>query len=338
MKLEELIIALCSAQGVSGCEEAAADVVRRALSPIAAVESDRSGNLLAVLGNPGADKTILLDAHLDRIGLMVTDIDDNGFVKVDKVGGVDIRTLPDAVLVAENGMKGVVCCLPPHLSDGGEDKATPMDKIWVDFGLPAEEVKRSLQLGDRLTFAAPCRRLLGDKIASPALDDRCGAAALIRAAELIETTDYKVVLLFSVQEETNGVGAKTGAFAVDADEAIAVDVSFASQPDVMGQYGKISLGKGPMIALSPVLNRAMAQKLIRLSKEREIPYQLEPLAGATGTNGDHIAATKGGVRTALVSIPQRYMHTPCEVISLADVENTARLLASYINCGGAFHD
>ena len=144
------------------------------------------------------------------------------------------------------------------------------------------------------------------------------------------------MLLFSAQEETFGTGAKTGAFSIDADEAIAVDVSFASQPDVSGQYGKIELGKGAMICLSPVLDRPMAQRLIEIAKKQGIPFQLEPIAGATGTNADHIAVSKGGVKTAVVSIPQRYMHTPVEVISLADVENTARLLAAYLNCGGAY--
>ena len=146
------------------------------------------------------------------------------------------------------------------------------------------------------------------------------------------------MLLFSVQEETYGTGAKTGAFMLDADEAIAVDVSFASQPDISGQYAKTELGKGPMICISSVMDRAMSQKLISLAKEQDIPYQLEPIAGATGTNGDHIAVSRCGVKTAVVSIPQRYMHTPVEVITLSDVENTARLIAAYINCGGAFDD
>ena len=177
-------------------------------------------------------------------------------------------------------------------------------------------------------------RFLGDKITSPALDDRCGVAALLRAAELIDTDACRVVLLFSSQEETFGTGAKTGAFALDADEAVAVDVSFASQPEVSGLYGKIGLGKGPMICISSVTDRQMSRALTELARREGIPYQLEPIAGSTGTNADGIAVTKGGVRTAVVSVPQRYMHTPVEVISLADVENTARLLAAYVNCGG----
>lgn len=335
MNLESLLFELCPAHGVSGSESAVFEVVKKHLKTETHVTG---GSLYTILGNPDAEKTILLDAHLDRIGFMITGINDEGFVKIDKVGGVDARVLQDTVLVSENGLYGTVCCLPPHLTDGNEDKATPLAKTWVDFGLPAEEVKRQLRLGDTLTFAAKPQKLLGDKITSPALDDRCGVAALLRAAELIDTEAYKVILLFSAQEETYGTGAKTGAFAFDLDEAVAVDVSFASQPDVSGQYGKIELGKGPMICISSVMDRKMSQKLTEVAKEKNIPYQLEPIAGATGTNGDHIAVSKNGVKTAVVSVPQRYMHTPCEVISLADVENTARLLAAYINCGGAFRD
>ncbi len=309
MNLEQLIFELCSVYGVSGSEAPALKAAKKYLEQKAGVSVDNNGNLIAVLGNNAAEKTIILDAHLDRIGFIITDIDDKGFVKVDKLGGVDIRTLQDSVLVSESGLKGTVCCLPPHLSDGSEDKASPIDKTWVDFGMPKEQVEKQLKIGDTLTFSTQPKKLLGDKITAPALDDRCGVAALIRAAELIDTDEYKVVILLSTQEETYGTGAKTAAFSIDADEAVAVDVSFASQPDVAGQYGKIELG----------------------------PYQLEPIAGATGTNGDHIAVTKSGVKTAVVSIPQRNMHTPVEVISLSDVENTARLIAAYINCGGAFN-
>ncbi len=337
MELQSIIFDLCSTFGVSGSEAPALRCAEKYLASFGEIQTDCNGNLFALLGNPNAEKTILLDAHLDRIGFIITDISDDGFVKVDKLGGIDIRVLQDCVLVAENGLKGTVCCLPPHLTDGNEGKATPISKTWVDFGMPAEQLRQQLNIGDTLTFAAQPQTLLGDKITAPALDDRCGVAALIRAAELISTDEYRVIILLSTQEETYGTGAKTGAFQFDIDEAIAVDVSFAAQPDISGQYGKIELGKGPMICISSVMNRAMSDKLIAVAKEKNIPCQLEPIAGSTGTNGDHIAVSKSGVKTAVVSIPQRYMHTPVEVISLADVENTARLIAEYINCGGAFH-
>ena len=339
MELKEILFELCSAHGVSGREDSAFAAAKRFLEPVAdSVYSDANGNLYAVAGNKDAEKTILLDAHLDRIGLIVTDINDNGFVKVDKCGGIDIRTLQDTVFETEDGLKGTVCCLPPHLSDGNEDKASPISKTWLDFGMTAEEMKQHVRIGDVLTFAAKPANLLGGKITAAALDNRCGVAALIRTAELIhgKNCKYKVVILLSSQEETFGTGAVTGAFSVDADEAVAVDVSFANQPDISGQYTGISLRKGPMIGISPILNKQMVSKLISLAGEMKIPYQLEPIAGRTGTNADKIAITKSGIKTAMVSIPEKYMHTQAEVIHPDDVENTARLIAEYILCGGAF--
>ena len=181
---------------------------------------------------------------------------------------------------------------------------------------------------------------MGGKITSPALDNRCSIAALIRVAELLsgKELDYKVVILLSAQEETYGSGAMTGAFQIDADEAIVVDVSFANQPDVSGQYGSIELDKGPMIGFSPILNRKMTQKLKSLAEAEEIPFQYEAMSGRTGTNADHISVSKGGVKTAMLSIPERYMHTQVEVIHPEDVERTAKLIALYILSGGAFDD
>lgn len=344
MEIKDIIFDLCSTGGVSGDEEPVIHAVKKYFERYAAVSTDINGNVYAVMGNENAGKTILLDAHIDRIGLMVTEIDDNGFVKTDKCGGIDIRTLQDTEVIPQNNpsFTGVVCCMPPHLTDGNEDKATPISKTWIDFGLDRETVTKYISVGDTLTFKSKPKMLLGDKIASACLDDRCGVAALIKTAEILSLSnkglDYKVVFLLSSQEETFGTGAKTGAFTVDADEAIAVDVSFASQPDISGQYSKIELQKGPMICISPILNKAMTNHLIKIADDKEIPYQLEPISSVTGTNADSISVSKSGVKTAVVSIPQRYMHTPNEVISIKDVENTAKLIAEYVLCGGASDD
>lgn len=343
MDTKELIFELCTACGVSGSEEPAIAVAEKYLKDFAQIKTDYNGNLYAFIGDMSADKTILLDAHLDRIGFMITDIDKNGFVKADKCGGIDVRTLLDTELVLQNHPEivGVVCCMPPHLSDGKEDKAVSMDKIWVDFGMSYEEISKYAAFGDMMTFKSKPKMLINDRIASSCLDNRCGVASLIKCAEILSRDchklSYKVCILLSAQEETFGTGAKTGAFTVNADEAIVVDVSFASQPDISGQYSSVELSKGPMICISSILNRDMSNCLQSLAKEFDIPYQLEPIAGRTGTNADHISVTASGVKTAVVSIPQRYMHTPNEVISVSDVDNTAKLLARYILSGGAFN-
>ena len=340
--MKQLLFDLCRIGGVSGSEEPIAAFCSEKLSAFADTSIDKNGNVIAVLGNKNSDKTILLDAHLDRIGFMVTSINEKGFVKVASCGGIDVRVLADTVVVSsgENPIKGVVCCMPPHLSDGGEDKADTIDKVWIDFGLPYEKVIEKIKIGDVLTFYGEPKELLNNRITAPALDDRCGVAALIRCAELINKREisYKVVILLSVQEETYGTGAKTGAYQINADEAIAVDVSFASQPDVSGQYAGIELSKGPVICISPILSKKMIKKLVQIAEEKNIPFQYEPISSATGTNADHISVTGSGVSSAVVSIPQRYMHTPIEVIDISDVENTATLLAEYIISGGAFSD
>ncbi len=343
MDIKDIIFDLCSVCGVSGSEEPAIAAAKKYFSKFAEVSSDCNGNMYAVAGNREADKTILIDAHLDRIGLMITDIDENGFAKVDKCGGIDIRTLQDTELVLQKHpeITGVVCCMPPHLSDGNEDKANPISKTYVDFGMSCDEIAKYAAPGDLLTFKSKPEMLLNNRIASACLDDRCGIATLAKCAEIIsdcENLKYKVVFLLSSQEETYGTGALTGAYKINPDEAVAVDVSFVSQPDISGQYSKIQLDKGPMICISPILSKAMSNKFIDIAKSENIPYQLEPVSGRTGTNADHISTARCGVSSAVISIPQRYMHTPCEVVSIADVENTARLIAEYIICGGAFDD
>ena len=336
MNIQELIFNLCTARGVSGDENAAASVAEQYLAAFAETSVDCNGNVIAVCGNPSAEKTILLDAHLDQIGLIVTDINESGFVKVEACGGIDVRTLQNEVFETKDGARGTVCCLPPHLSDGSESKAEPMSKVWLDFGMSREEVQEHLETGDTLTFSEKPAMLLNGRITSPALDNRSSVAALIAAGELVkDARDYKVVILLSVQEETYGTGAATGAFAQEPDEAIVVDVSFASQPDVSGQYAGIELGKGPMIGIAPILNREMTDTLAGIAQSLDIPFQYEPLPGSTGTNADKIAVSKSGVKTALISIPERYMHTQSEVIDPADVENTARLIAAYILRGGS---
>lgn len=341
MDTKKLLFDLCSSYGVSGYEEPAIELSKKYLEDYSEVSIDCNGNLLAVLGNLDAEKTILLDAHIDRIGVVVTDINDEGFVKIAKCGGIDIRTLQDTIFSLQSNpeITGVVCCMPPHLSDGKENKAVSIDKTWVDFGMSYEEITKYVSIGDVLAFKSEPKELLNNRIISAALDNRSGVATLIKCAELLnkeDNLDYKVIILLSVQEETFGTGAKTGAFSIEADEAIVIDVSFASQPDVSGQYSNIDLGKGPMICISPTLNKSMSDKLIDIAESKEIPYQIEPISGVTGTNADNISVTKNGIKTTVVSIPQRYMHTAGEVIALYDIDNTAKLICEYVICGGAF--
>lgn len=335
--MKELIFELCSCNGVSGDENNIAKLCAEKLNKFGKVTIDNN-SVVAVLGNTGAKKTIMLDAHIDQIGFIVTEIDDKGFLKVDKIGGIDYRTLLGSPvrIFGKEELTGIICCMPPHLSDGNEDKAIESDKMWVDLGLPAEIVNDKVSIGDTGTFCINHQLLLNNRISSLALDNRAGVAAILKACELIYDKElpYKVVVLLSCQEETYAAGAKTKSFQYQPDECICVDVSFANQQGITDSYSNIELGKGPMLCYSSTLNKDMANKLKSIAVNEDIPTQIEVCAGRTGTNADHISISRCGVKSTVLSIPQRNMHTQVEIIDIKDIENTAKLIAKYIISGG----
>lgn len=240
------------------------------------------------------------------------------------------------IIKGERNIMGVVCNTPPHLSDGKEDRALKEDSLWVDCGLSKKEIEKIVSIGDRATFfSKPCE-LLSDKISAPALDNRVGVAALICCAHILNDSGYKgnVEFLFSSREETNGAGAITGGFETTAETAVAVDTSFASQPDNLTGCNPGELGKGAMICYSSTLDKKVTKKLVNICEDKKIPYQKEVWTMRTGTNADKLGVSKGGIRCGLVSVPLRYMHTACEVININDVKYTAELLAEFVMSGG----
>lgn len=330
MTTEELILRLCAADGTSGDEEEAARAAAAAFPGCARTAVDALGNLTAVL-NPGAEPGgILLDAHLDKIGLAVTGIDENGFLRVAPCGGVDRRVLPGAPVTVRGRepLPGVVCC-PPR--PAGDEKLPAADRMAVDIGCPRETAEKLVRPGDRVVFAARPKRLLGTRVSAPGLDDRAGVAALARCAQMLAQRPprRRVTFLCSTREEVGGQGAVTGAWSAAPELGIAVDVGFARQPGVPEEKSG-TLGGGPMIGFAPALDRRIGEALASLAEKLRIPYGRDVMGGDTGTNSDVLAAARGGVRTGLVSIPLRYMHTPAEVADARDVENTALLLAEYI--------
>ena len=327
-----LLEKLCAAKGVSGAENRAAKVVSELLGKYMPVKTDPLGSVTGTMGE--GDVHILLDAHLDQIGLVVTAVDEIGFLKVAKCGGSDIRVLAAAEVTVhgKEDIFGVVTSTPPHLSkpeDSG--KAKGFDEIAVDIGMKREDAIKVVSCGDRITFNGRFSKLLGNRVASPSIDDRAGVAAILRCLEMLEGKKLgcKISVLFSVQEETGGSGAQTGAFSIDADEAIAVDVSFATAPGISGEK-YASLGGGTMIGFAPSLDYEMSRRLSDIAENKNIPNQPEVMGGRTGTNCDEIQVAGKGVKTALLSIPLRNMHTAVEVCDLEDIENTAKLMAEYI--------
>lgn len=334
MDLTRLLTQLSEAPGVAGLS-AALDAAGAALRSFGPVRRDTMGSLFLELDG-GGDGHILLDAHIDEIGFTVTSVTKEGFLRVAACGGIDRRVLSGAEVIVHGTepLLGVFCSMPPHLSK--EQTVPELSKLAIDIGYSREEAEKRVRPGDRVTFRQRAAALQNGLITGKSLDNRAGAAAVILAAELLANSKQsfgKVTVLLSAQEELGCQGAKTGAFALDAIEAVSVDVSFGRSFCHTEPTTGV-LGKGPMIGVAPVLSRPVTAALEAAAKAEEIPYQYEGMGGKTSTNADVISVTRAGIPCGLVSIPLRYMHTAAEVVALSDVEHTGRLLAEYVLRGG----
>lgn len=337
MNLEKTIMLLADTRGVSGEETRAAELALDMLKEFTDDCYIKNGNVIGHLGKKGAAPHILIDAHIDQIGFVVTYITEDGFLKISNCGGID-RSLLLAQQVTVLGIEpvtGIVCAIPPHL-ETDESSVPEMEDICIDVGMTKAQAEEKISLGDKIVFSTSSVKMLGDRVTGAALDDRCGVAAILRALEIVKDKklDCEVTVMFSVQEEIGERGAKIGVFDIDPDIALAVDVSFALTADESElKCGK--MGGGCMIGFAPVLDKKLSEQMKAVAKKKNLSYQIEVMNGETGTNADRFSVNKSGVRTVTLSIPLKYMHTPVEVISVSDVENTAQLIAAYLEEVGA---
>lgn len=328
-KTIELLKELTQTIGVSGCEENIAALLREKLSSYGDVTVDNMNNVFCTFGE---GYHFLLDAHLDEIGLIVTDITDDGFIKFSNCGGIDARPLPamEVSIWGREEVKGVISTLPPHLQSASDEKKIPkLSELAIDTGLTKDKLEKLVSLGDRITFKRNFTPLLNDLVSASCLDDRSGVAAILMCLDELKNLGCKVTVMFSSQEEVGTRGAKVGPYAKSVDEAISVDVSFALTPGCdKSECGELS--KGAMIGFSPILDKEISRKLVDAAEKNNIPYQCEIMSGRTGTNADVISISEKGVKTALISIPEKYMHQRVEVVDTADVESVSRLICAYI--------
>lgn len=330
---------LLETPSVTGSEEKAAAFVRAYLADIAdEIETNTMGSVHATLAGTGEGPTFMLAAHIDEIGLMVTYISEEGFLSVAAVGGVDAAILPGLrvdVHTSKGTLRGVVGRKPIHLITPDERKnVTPIDKLVIDLGLPAERVKELVRIGDVITFGVGFEEY-GDGFAvSRAFDDKCGVWVAMRVMEeLAEAGRAKgsYVAVATVQEEIGTRGAMTSAYGVNPDVAIAFDVTHATDyPGIeKTKYGDIRCGGGPVIARGPNINPIVFERLVAAAEAEGIEYQIEAEPSVTGTDARAIQVTRGGIPCGLVSIPLRYMHTPTEVAALSDLEGAVKLLTRF---------
>ena len=324
--MKEILKKLCIDKGVSGSETEMFDVIKELVGDFAEVSADGMGDILVTMGDNNSKKHIMLDAHIDRIGLVVTYINENGFIKAEPVGGIDLRTLQSSAVkvLGKENILGVICTMPPHLSKNDDELSK--DKIWIDTGLSADEVKKLVSLGDKIIVCSEFRELLNNQVAVSVLDNRAGCAVLVKCAELLKDKNLpcRLSLVFSVQEETSELGAGISAYSLEPDEAVVVDVGFAKQDGVPDEKsGKI--GCGAIISISPVLSKKVTDKIKDIAKRLDMECDYEVCGGSTGTNADKISVSRGGIMTGCISIPEKNMHTQVEVVSLDDMEKTAEL-------------
>ena len=324
--------------GTSGDEQNIQNVVRAFASTFAAeVTTDIHGNLLATVNPPGRP-TILLDAHCDQIGLIVRHIDNYGFLRVNPVGGWDMQILLGQRLVvhtASGPVPGVIARKPIHLLDPDERKTVPkMKELWIDIGSVSEAETRSIvSIGDFVTPEPCLRELRNGRIAGVAMDDRTGIWVIMNALKKVaeQNPSARVVAVSAVQEEIGLRGATTSAYNVKPDIAIAVDVTHATDcPGIdQNEFGRIEIGKGPVIVRGPNANPRVVELLISNAKDNAIPYQINALGYPASNDGAAIQVSRGGCAAGLVTIPNRYMHSPVELVAESDLENAAELIAEF---------
>lgn len=325
----DLLKKLSTPVGVSGAEENIVDYLKGVLSEYGNVTVDSMNNIYCTFGE---GYHFLLDAHLDEIGMIVTSITDDGFIKVGKCGGIDLRMLPayEVSVWGKKEIKGIISTLPPHLQSSDDaEKAPKIEQISIDTGYSKDELEKLVSLGDRVTFKRNFTKLLNDFVSASCLDDRSGVCAILLALDELKKLPCKVTVMFSSQEEVGTRGAKIGPYKKNVDEAIVVDVSFGYTPNCDREdCGELS--KGAMIGFSPILDKTMSRILVDVAKRDSIPYQTEIMSGKTGTNADVISISESGVKTALISIPEKYMHQPVEVVDINDIEAVKELIVAYI--------
>ena len=325
---------LSALEAPSGAESGVSGAIAELLKPFTDdVRVTALGSVIGVIpcGEPGAKK-LMLDAHLDSVGAFVTELVEGGFLRVGIVG-MDRRVMLNAeftVLGKGGNVRAVPCVLPPHLQK--ESGKVPEDaEMAFDTGLPLEQLKEKVAVGDPVIFTPKYAELLGGRSACTSADNRASCAIVLRALELTKgkKPKFDVIASFASQEEAGGSGAHTAAFEYAPDEAIILDVSFAQTPDT--PYPKAGkMGDGAMIGVSPRLSRELTQRLIAAAERAGEKHQTEVMPRDTGTDADDISVSRCGVPCAMLSTPLRYMHTPAEVTDGADIESAAKVLAEYI--------
>ena len=344
MAVKEFLQKLSEASGVSGYEHAVRDLVIEEFRPYAdEISVTTMGSVIALKRGTrdvqaSKDKNpahkVLIEGHMDEIGLMVTEID-HGFVRFTQVGGFDVRVLlgQEVIVHGKKPLNGIIGARPPHvLSAQDREKVIPMRDLFIDVGMTEDHVRELVQVGDLITIARRMVSLKNNRVAGKAFDDRSAVVVVAEALRQLSTMKHTwdAYVVANVQEEDGAWfgGAFTSTYKVNPDVAVALDVSHADQPNTT-EVNAVPLDEGMGIARGPNIHPAVHQRLVDVAKANEIPFKVTAYSGPTGTNAWAIQIVREGIPTGLIDIPLRYMHTSVETLSIDDLERIGRLMAYF---------
>ena len=338
--MKNLLKELSNASGVSGFEENIREIIKNELKDhVDEIETDNLGNIITIKKGKDDGKKIMLAAHMDEIGLMVRHIDKKGFIKFSKIGGISDQMLlnQEVYIHTDDGkVLGVLGSKPPHrMKPAEKKKVIEYENMFIDIGASSkEEAEKMVNIGDSITIKHEFSEL-GSLVTGKAFDNRVGCLILIETMKRVKS-DATVYGVGTVQEEVGLKGAKTSAFRINPDLAVALDVTIAGDhPGIKEEDAPAKINGGPAIILTDASGRGIIthpkvkKLLIESAEEEKIPYQLEVSEGGT-TDATAIHLTREGIPTGVLSVPSRYIHTPVEVVSLDDIENTIKLLVAMI--------
>ena len=335
----DFLLRLLDTPSPSGYERPIQDVVRAYVADFSdRVTTDLHGNVIACK-NPSAKLRVMFAGHCDQIGMLITHFNDNGFLHAQTIGGWDAQQLIGQRMViwtAAGPVPAVISRKPIHLlTDEERKQVVKLEDLWLDIGAKnKDEAKELVRIGDPVTLQLGYQEMRNGLANSPAMDNKCGLWVVIEALRRASRRDLKVGVYAAstVAEEIGLRGAQTSAFGIDPHVGIAVDVTHATDCPTIDkrQQGDVALGNGPVIPRGPNMNPVVVERLISLAQKHEIPHQLTASGKAQSNDSNALQISRAGVATGLVAIPNRYMHSAVEMISLDDIDRAANLLAEFV--------
>ena len=338
MDIDKSLEKLSGLTGVAGYEKAAASELMLMLQELCdKVYTDKFFNVIAhKKGSSPCAKKVLITAHIDEIGLMVSSIDEKGFLGVSSIGGIDSKVLlaQEVIIHGKSDIFGIIGAMPPHLmkpEDAG--KAVKLSELYVDTGI-REGLKELVSVGDIISLKSDFSRLKNSKVSGKALDNRVGVCCLIEILKELKNIKHEndIIILASTQEETFLTGVTTAAYTLRPDAAFVIDATHGDMPDAPKERTS-QLGKGPEISIGPNLHPRMVGKCFEIAEENCIPFQKMVESGDTGTEAWATQVSAYGIPTVLISVPVRYMHTPVETVNIQDIKYTAKIVTQFLKIG-----